>query len=75
METKAYGTFLQEGDYMRIKCTREIGRINATVGGIVYVLMDGTNESELFASYVEKDAYYIELVITSEIENISYDVT
>ena len=56
---------------MRIKCTREIGRINATVEGVVYVLMDDTNESELFAAYVEKDAYYIELVITSETENIS----
>lgn len=27
-------------------------------------LLDGTNESELFAVYVEKDAFYIEFVAT-----------
>jgi hypothetical protein len=56
------GIAYQEGDHSRLKHTREIGRITVTVGGVVYALMDGTNESELFAAYVEKDTYYIGLV-------------
>ena len=48
METNADGTYFQEGDQVRIKRTREIGRINATDGGVVYVLMDGTKETKLF---------------------------
>ena len=61
METNGDGTYFQEGDYVRIKRTRETGRINATDGGVVYVLMDGTNETKLFSAYVDTDAY-IELV-------------
>lgn len=46
---------------MRIKRTGQTGRINATDGGVVYVLLDGTNETKLFSAYVDEDAY-IELV-------------
>ena len=62
METRTDSISYREGDHVRIKPTRARERISATVGGVVYVLMDGTNESELFAAYIEKDAYYIELV-------------
>jgi hypothetical protein len=58
MEIRTY----QEGDHARLKPTREARRIRVTVRGVGYVLMDGPNKSELFAAYVEKDAYYIELV-------------
>ena len=61
METTADGTFFQEGDHVRIKHTGETGIINATSGGIVYVLMNSTNENRLFAAYVDEDAA-IELV-------------
>ena len=61
METTADGTFFQEGDHVRLKHTDETGRINATAGGVAYVLMDQTEESRLFAAYVDADAE-IELV-------------
>jgi hypothetical protein len=61
METTGDGTFFQEGDQVRLKRTGETGRINATAGGVVYVLMDATNESKLFAAYIDEDAA-IELV-------------
>ena len=61
METNADGTYFQVGDYVRIKRTQETGTINATDGGVVYVLLDGTNETKLFSAYVDEDAY-IELV-------------
>jgi hypothetical protein len=61
METTADGTFFQEGDHVRLKGTGETGRINATAGGVVYVLMNNTNENRLFAAYVDEDAA-IELV-------------
>ena len=61
METNVDGTYFQIGDYVRIKNTLETGRINATDGGVVYVLMDGTNETKLYSAYVDEDAY-IELV-------------
>jgi len=61
METTIDGTYFQEGDRVRIKLTHETGRVNATAGGVVYVLMDGTNESKLFAAYIDKDAA-IELI-------------
>ena len=60
MEARTDSISYREGDHVRIKPTRE--RISATVGGVVYVLMDGAKESELFAAYIEKDAYFIELV-------------
>ncbi len=65
METNADGTFFQEGDHVRIKRTRETGRINARDGGVVYVRMDGTNDAKLFSAYVDEDAY-IELVAPEE---------
>ena len=61
METNADGTYFQEGDHVRIKRTGEQGRINATDGGVVYVLMDDTNEAKLFSASIDEDAY-IELV-------------
>ncbi len=66
METNADGTYFQEGDHVRIKRTRETRRINASAGGVVYVLMNDTIESELFSSYVDKDSYYIELITTED---------
>lgn len=62
METSAEGTYFQEGDHLRIKRTGETGRVNATDGGVVYVLMDGTNETRLFSARADEDAS-IELVI------------
>jgi len=70
METTTDGTYFQEGDHVRIKSTGEIGRVNATSGGVVYVLMDVTNESKLFAAYVDEDAP-IEL-ITPEAKKTMY---
>jgi hypothetical protein len=66
METNRDGTYFQEGDHVRIKRTQKTGRVNATDGGVVYVLMDETNETKLFSAYVDKDAS-IEL-ITPEIQ-------
>ena len=53
METNIDGTYFQEGDHVRIKRSGEIGRINAADGGVVYVLMDKTNETKLFSAYVD----------------------
>ena len=61
METNADGTYFMVGDRVRIKNTQETGRINATDGGVVYVLMDNTNETKLYSAFVDEDAY-IELV-------------
>ncbi|HYL41959.1 MAG TPA: hypothetical protein VEU97_01120 [Ktedonobacteraceae bacterium] len=61
METTADGTYFGEGDHVYIKRTGETGKVNATAGGVVYVLMDDTNESRIFAAYVDEDAS-IELV-------------
>lgn len=61
METNADGTYFQEGDAVRVKRTGATGRINAADGGVVYVLMDKTNETALFSAYVDVDAA-IELV-------------
>ena len=69
METNADGTYFQEGDYVRIKRTRETGRINAVDGGVVYVLMDETSETKLFSAYIDEDAY-IELVIAEAEETM-----
>ena len=68
MVTNADGTYFQEGDHVRLKLTRETGRINATDGGVVYVLMDGTNETKLFSASVDEDAY-IEFV-SAEVEEM-----
>ncbi|HEU5375547.1 MAG TPA: hypothetical protein VFV38_08925 [Ktedonobacteraceae bacterium] len=61
METTGEGTFFEEGDRIRLKRTGETGSINATAGGVVYALMDTTNQSRIFAAYVDEDAA-IELV-------------
>lgn len=61
METNIDGTYFQEGDHVRLKRTGETGRINAVDGGVVYVLLDKTNETKLFSAYVDEDAS-IELV-------------
>ncbi len=61
METNADGTYFQEGDSVRVKRTGETGKVNATDGGVVYVIMDDTNETKLFSAYVDEDSY-IELV-------------
>lgn len=73
MERRAGGISYQEGGHAHIKHTRERGRITVTVGGVGYVLMEGTNESELFAAYVEKDAYYIELVTPEDTTDFRLD--
>ena len=61
METNEEGTYFQVGDHVRIKNTQETGTINAADGGVVYVLLDGTNKSKVFSASVDEDAY-IELV-------------
>ena len=45
-----------------------------TVGGVMYVLMEGTNKSELFAAYSEKDAYYIEFLISEDTTDLRLSV-
>jgi hypothetical protein len=61
METNEDGTYFQVGDHVRIKNTREAGTINAADGGVVYVLLDGTNETKFFSAYLDEDAN-IELI-------------
>jgi len=61
METNADGTYFQVGDHVRIKRTQEIGTINAADGGVVYMILDGTNDTKFFSAYVDDDAY-IELI-------------
>jgi len=68
METNGDGTYFQIGDHVRIKVSQETGTITAADGGVVYVLLDGTNETKYFSAYVDDDAY-IELV-TEEDEAI-----
>jgi len=66
MKITADGTFFEEGDHVRIKRTGTTGRVNATDGGVVYVLMDDSGEAKLFSAYIDEDAY-IEF-ISSEAE-------
>ncbi len=61
METNEDGTYFQVGDHVRIKNTQETGTITAADGGVVYVLLDGTNKSKVFSAFVDEDAF-IELV-------------
>lgn len=61
IETNTDGTYFQEGDRVRIKRTNEQGRITDTDGGVVYVLIDQTNEMRLFSALADEDAY-IEIV-------------
>ncbi len=65
METNGDGTYFQVGDHVHIKNTQETGTINAADGGVVYVLLDGTNESKVFSASVDEDAY-IELVTAED---------
>ncbi len=65
METNEDGTYFQVGDHVRIKSTRETGTITATDGGVVYMLLDGANESKFFSAYVDEDAS-IELVTAED---------
>lgn len=69
METTIEGTYFQEGDHVRIKRTGEQGRIHAADGGVVYVLMEKTNETKLFSAYADDDAI-IELVTPEAQETI-----
>ena len=73
MKTLGDGTYFQEDDHVRIKRTGETGRINATDGGIVYVLMDGTNETKLFAAYVDEDAYIEFVAPEAEATHIQHE--
>jgi hypothetical protein len=36
---------------------QETGTINAADGGVVYVLLDGTNGTKFFSAFVDDDAY------------------
>jgi hypothetical protein len=65
METNEDGTYFQVGDHVRIKNTQETGSINAADGGVVYVILDGTNETKYFSAYVDDDAY-IELIMEED---------
>ena len=65
MITNADGTYFQEDDIVRIKRTGEVGRVNATDGGVVYVLMNKTDETKVFSAYIDEDAY-IEFVPETE---------
>ena len=65
METNEDGTYFQVGDHVRIKNTQETGTINAADGGVVYVILDGTNETKYFSAYADEDAY-IELVTAED---------
>ena len=65
METHGDGTYFQVGDHVRIKITQETGTITAADGGMVYVLLDGTNETKFFSASVDEDAY-IELVTAQD---------
>jgi len=73
METTTDGTFFQEEDYVRIKSTGETGRVNAIAGGVAYVLMDTTDESRVFAAYIDEDAAIerIEAENTTEVHDSS----
>jgi hypothetical protein len=68
MQIHAEGTYFQDGDHVRLIRTWETGRVNATDGGVVYVLMDQTHEIRLFSALVEEDSL-IEF-ITPEAEGI-----
>lgn len=65
MEINENGAFFQEGDHVRIKRTGEQGYVDATDGGVVYVLMHATNETKVFSAAIDEDAY-IELVTLEE---------
>src|SRR5258708_18907180 len=49
MQIHAEGTYFQDGEHVRIKRTRETGRVNATGGGVVYGFMDQTHGIRLYS--------------------------
>lgn len=63
MKTRADGTFFQVGDRVRLKQTGATGTIDAADGGVVYVVMDKTNEANVFSAAADEDAS-IELVLS-----------
>jgi len=71
MKITADGTFFEEGDPVRIKRTGATGRVNATDGGVVYVLMDDTSEAKLFSAYIDEDAYIEFISSETETETLS----
>lgn len=70
MITNADGTYFQENDIVRIKRTGEVGRVNATDGGVVYVLMNRTDETKVFSAYIDEDAL-IEIVPETDAVSLS----
>jgi hypothetical protein len=66
METNGEGTYFQEGDLVRIKRSGEQGKVNAADGGVVYVLIDGTNETRLFSARVDEDALIEPVTVEGE---------
>lgn len=64
MDVQTNRTTFEEGDRVRIKLTGKTGIVNAADGGVVYVLMDDTNESKLFEASIDEDAS-IELITTT----------
>ena len=71
METNEDGTYFQVGDRVRIKNTQEIGTINATDGGVVYVILDRTKETKYFSAFVDDDAYIELVTVENEVTLIS----
>ena len=61
METNTDERTFKKGNLVRVKRTGEQGRVNATDGGVVYVIMSGTNETRVFSALVDENSY-IELV-------------
>lgn len=68
MGIQAESNTFQEGDRVRIKRTGETGSINATDGGVVYALMDDTNETKIFAASIDEDSY-IDLIAPATTES------
>ena len=65
MELQTNRTSFEEGDHVRIKLTGKTGIVNAADGGVVYVLMDDTNESKLFEASIDEDASIELITITT----------
>ena len=63
MNIRANGSFFQVGDRVRLKQTGATGTIDAADGGVVYVVMDKTNEANVFSAAVDEDAS-IELIVS-----------
>jgi hypothetical protein len=68
MEIPTNRTSFEGGDRVRIKLTGKTGIINAADGGVVYVLIDDTNESRIFEASIDEDAS-IELITSAPTES------